>query len=109
MSETGPYAHLNALSESQKKRVYFFSKGSFQNWPTILAQNPESSQWFLVPVDPAGFPRLDLSDGAKSSWKTMDPTDQTALMAAGVDSGGFPHDHSSIVSLDACVMQSRAG
>jgi hypothetical protein len=95
MPDTGPYAHLNSLSGSDRKNVAFLAMPDGTQWPMVPAQNPETGQWWLVPVDPQGYPRFDLAGGwAKSGWKVVDPTDKGALQANGIDPAGFPHDYS---------------
>ena len=95
MSDTGKYAHLNALSADQKATIFFWQMPNGENWPSILAQDPSSGSWRLVPVDPQGDARFDLAGGGSNeNWRIVDPSDRSALTAAGIDAGGAPHDYS---------------
>jgi len=94
MADVGPYAHLNNLSARERQYLPRMQMGDGQHWPAVLAQDPNSGAWTLVPVDPNGHPRFDLIAGASGNWKTIDPSDSNALKAAGVDLLGLPHDYS---------------
>jgi hypothetical protein len=93
MADTGPYAHLNKLNDRAKSGVAFRSMPGGQTWPLVPAQDPTSKKWSLVPIDPHGFPTFDPSQNGGDGWKIIDPTDQNALAAAGIDPAGFPRDH----------------
>jgi hypothetical protein len=93
MADTGPYAHLNKLNDRAKAGVAFKSMPNGEKWPIVPAQDPTSKEWGWVPIDPQGFPKFYPGQNGGDGWKIIDPTDHDALVAAGINATGFPHDY----------------